>query len=193
MTILGKHTIDETRHLIAVAQFRINRTNDLVNQLPYTAENVQLVKDWNEFVEVRWKQAHALALEGILGLKLANPLVPEHSMPAETQYMRIVNAMNKQEGLIQKGDLTDFISRFEAATDKKFDSEGQPVPEGWDPDLAAYQEVDATIKAGEKIATEVKTEVMAAAKSYLGLTIGLGLGAVALVVGGTVLATKVYL
>jgi hypothetical protein len=189
MTILGKHTIDEARMIMRTAEFRMERAKTLINLMPFTKENVQLVKDWNEFVEVRWKNAHNQAQAGMLSLKLANPLVPENSMPCEKEYMLIIHAMNKQEGLIQKGDLSDLIGRLEKASGQSLDESGHPVPAGFDPDLAAYQEVDKRIKAGEKTAKDVGEAAKGAAKSNIGLIIGLS----ALGIAGVVVATKVYL
>lgn len=159
MTVLGQHTVDETRQLMRTAEFRMTRANDLVNQMPFTPENVQLVKDWNQFTDVRWRNAHDQVIDSIIGLKFANPLISESLLPAEKQFNLILSALNKQQGLVQPGDLSDLISRLEKASGKTLDESNHPLPPDFDPDLAAYQKADATIKDGEAAAAALRKKL----------------------------------
>jgi len=157
MTVLGKHTIDETRQLMRTIEFRIDRAQALVNRLPFTNENVKLVKEWNEFVEVRWKNAHDQALNRILLLKINNPLIREDLVPAEGEFNLVMKARNQQgEGVIVPGDLTDLVTRLEKGSGEKLDEEGAPPPPGFDPDIEAFKKADATIKSGEAAAQAAK-------------------------------------
>lgn len=190
MTVLGNHTIAETRDLMRTVEFRIERAADLVNRLPFSTDNVKLVKEWNEFVEVRWKNAHDQALNRILVLKFDNPLASESVIPAEGEFKLVMKARNQQgEGIVVPGDLSDLIHRLEVGSGQSLDEDNHPLPTGFDPDLAAFQAVDAKIKAGEKAAEDAKKAAGNAAKSNVGLIIGLS----ALGIVGVVVATKIYL
>jgi len=160
MTVLGKHTIDETRQLMRTIEFRIERAQPLVNRLPFTKENVQLVKEWNEFVEVRWKNAHDQALDRILLLKVNNPLIREDLVPAEGEFNLVMKARNQQgENKVVPGDLSDLISRLEKGSGQSLNEEGHPLPPEFDPDIEAFKKADATIKAGEAAAKAAATAV----------------------------------
>ncbi len=186
MTIFGKQTIDETRHLMRVVEFRAERTNLLMNSgMPFSPGNLALIKDWNTWQE-RWEAAREKVLSKLLGRKLAQPLVSDALLEAQEEFDMVQRAIGSPHDVIA---LSPIIQRFEIATGKKFDSEGQPMPEGFDPDHIAYKKVDEKIKEGEAAAKAGAAVVKDAAKSNIGLIV---LGGAALVVGGVVVA-KVYL
>jgi hypothetical protein len=147
--ILDQHTVDDVRQLMRTVEFRIDRSRDLVNHLPFTRENVALVDEWNTFVDERWKKGHDDAITTMIALKVANPLVNETILPAESTFkslMRILFA--KGEGTVSPGDLSDIINRLETASGLKLDEKGAP-PANFDPDLGAFLAADAAIKKGE--------------------------------------------
>ncbi len=142
------HTVDDVRQLMRTAEFRIDRAGALVNRLPFTAENVKLVEEWDTFVDVRWKKAHDAVLASIVALKLQNPLVVEPLLPAEKEFQAILKAITATPGRTQTGDLSDLINRLQAASGEKLDETGAP-PANFDPDLPIFLKADAAIKQGE--------------------------------------------
>lgn len=181
MTILGKHTVDETRHLIRLADFRVDGVNkELIPALKDpTAETVKALRDWNAF-ETKWEQVHHHVVETLLGQKISNPLVPENVLPSETEFKQVSDILD---------ELTGFIRRFGNLTGKAINRDGEPPPDQVDPDLKAFQAVDEKIKAGEAAAADAKKAAGKAASSNTGLLIGLGVAGVL----GVVVATKIYL
>lgn len=151
MTVLGQHSIAEVRFLMRTAEFRIHNAQEtLLDHLPFSQENVKLVKEWDEFVDGRWRNAHDKILSDIVKLKLVSPLVPEDLIPAEAQYQAVIKALNAQgESKVVAGDLSDLIRRLETASGIVMDESANPMPNDWDPDLAAFQQADAAIKSGE--------------------------------------------
>lgn len=195
MTILGKHTIDETQHLMKTVEFRIENTDRLNNQISadFIRNNSEkyrvLQMDWANFKN-RWKIARAKALSDIRALNISNPLVPVSAIPCEDTYKMIKKAINVGgEETYITGDLTDCVQRISLAAGATVDETNKPMPTGFDPDFAAYREVDAGIKQGEAAAKAAGEKAKQVAKSNIGLMIGIGVGAVV----GTVVLTKVYL
>lgn len=186
MTIFGKQTVGETRHLMKTVEFRIEMTNKLLNKLAASKENVILVKDWNTWNE-RWAGEREKVLDGILAIRLASPLVGnEDLLESQALFDRVQKAIGSRHEVIA---LTPLIQRFESATGEKLDEANAPMPANFDPDHAAYKAVDSKIKAGEAAAKAAATGVKDAAKSNIGLIV---IGAAVVVVGGFV-AVKVYL
>lgn len=185
MTFLGRNTVDETRHLMRTVEFRIEHTQPLLNKLSFNDSNVALIKDWNTFTE-RWTSVRERVLQLLLGNKLNHVLVPEHSLPAQDEYNTIMKAIGTPHEVIA---LSPLIGRFEVATGERLNETDKPIPEGYDPDFAAYKEVDDKIKAAEKAADEAGKAAKSAAKSNIGLLVGLGVAGIVT----TVVATKVYL
>ncbi len=196
MTILGQHTIDETRQLIRTVEFRIDRTTQtLLTHLEFNAENVALVNDWNAFVDERWKAAHDKAIASMLNSKILNPLVSESIMPAEKEFQIISTAINAKPGVISPGDLSDLINRLEKASGLTLDETGHPMPPDFDPDLGAFQRADAAIKAGEGAAKAFEASLPGIGTPSIGLNLpwyGYAIGAaIAGAVGYSVYKTSV--
>jgi hypothetical protein len=186
MTIFGKQTIDETRHLMRVVEFRVKRAKELGESgMPFSAANATIIKDWNTWQE-RWDAAREKVLNNLLMKKLSQPLVSDALLEAQAEFDMVQKAIGSPHEVIA---LSPIITRFEVATGKKFDSEGQPIPVGFDPDHAAYKKVDDSIKAGEAAAKAAADGAKNAAKSNTGIIV---LGAVG-IVAVTVVAAKVYL
>jgi len=185
MSILGKQTVDEVRHLMRTVEFRIEQVLKLIDRLPFSASNAQTVGDWNIWEE-RWKVARQNVLNQVLGLKLANPLVSEATLPAQAQFDAVQKAIGTPREVIA---LSPLVQRIQLATGEKIDEENRPMPTGYDPDHAAYKQVDAQIKAGEAAAKAAGETVKKAAKSNTGLLI---IGGAGLALAGVV-AVKVYL
>jgi hypothetical protein len=150
VSLFGIPTIDEVRHIMRTVEFRIQRTQPMLNKLEFNPQNLQLVKDWNVFTDERWKQAREKALEGIVKIRLANPLVlKEELLTAQDEFNTVIKGQGTLKETIA---LSPLIRRFEAATGLKIDEEGHPMPSTFDPDLEVYKAADAKIKAGEAAA-----------------------------------------
>lgn len=147
--IAGQHGIDDVRQLMRTAEFRMDRAQALINRLPFSSENVALVKEWDDFVDVRWKNAHDRVLANLVTLRLDQPLVVESLLPAEAEFQIILKAINTVPGKTQTGDLTDLINRLQAASGVQLDETGHPLPPDFDPDLEVFQRADAATKQGE--------------------------------------------
>jgi hypothetical protein len=185
MTIFGKQTIDETRHLMKVVEFRAERATALSNQMPFSPANVAVIKDWNTWTE-RWEAAREKVLNNLLVKKLGQPLVSDALLESQAEFDMVQKAIGTPHEVIA---LSPLITRLEVASGKKFDSEGQPMPTGFDPDHAAYKKVDESIKAGEAAAKAAGDTVKDAAKSNTGVII---LGSVG-IAAATYLLAKIYL
>ncbi len=185
MSLFGKQTIAETRHLMNTIEFRIERVGELVNRLEFNEGNLQLVKDWDVWNE-RWDAARERVLDRLLGKKLAQPLVSDSLIEAQSEFDIVMKAKGTPAEVIA---LPSLITRFEAATGQRLNETDAPMPEGFDPDLAAYKKVDEQIKNGEAAAKAAGQVAGQAAKSNTGIIV---LGGVGLVLAGGVLA-KVYL
>ncbi len=195
MTILGQHTIDETRHLMKTVEFRIQATEKtaatisrrFIDENPILFTDIQL--DWTAF-KARWAIARDKALKDILMLNAGQPLVPASAIPAEFVFKNIQRAINVGGGeTFTKGDLMDCILRIESAANTRIDEKDAPLPSGFDPDFAAYRQVDTVIRNGEEAARKAAEAATKAAKSNIGLMI---LGGFGLVAAGVVVS-KVYL
>ncbi len=149
MSILGQHGVDEVRHLMRTAEFRMQRAQALIARLEFTKANVALVQDWNDFVDVRWKKAHDSVLSSLVTLRLDNPGAAEAFIPAEKEFQIISRAINKTPGLISPGDLTDLIRRLEEASGMSLDESNHPLPDSFDPDLETFKKADTAIRGGE--------------------------------------------
>lgn len=185
MTILGKQTVDEVKHLMKTVEFRIEQVQKLMVGMEFSPARAHLVGDWN-FWEERWKLARENVLNQILGLKLANPLVNDATLPAQAQFDAVQKAIGTPKEIIA---LSPLIARFQAETGQLIDEKNRPMPTGYDPDLAAYKKVDEQVKAGEAAAKAAGHTIKEAAKSNTGLLI---LGGAGLALAG-VIAVKVYL
>ena len=159
MTILGSHTIDETEHLMKLVEYRIQQgnkanasiTQDQVNVDPLAMLDLQ--SDWTAF-QVRWATMRDPVLKDLTSLSLGQPLVSDTLIASESQYQKVLGAINTgPNGSIAKGDLSDCLSRIERIGHVVVDLNNQPLPTGFDPDLAVYKTADATIKQGKAIAS----------------------------------------
>lgn len=195
MTILGKHTVDETLHLMKTVEFRqqagdkVNATITPAFQQAFPDVYRKLQSDWANWKN-RWAIARANVTKRLMILNDSQPLVPASTLPAEDEYRTIRKAINVGgEDTYTTGDLTDCLNRIETAAGTQIDEKNKPMPTGFDPDFAMYREVDAKIKAGEAAAREAADAAKKAAKSNIGLLVGLGVAGVV----GTVVVTKIYL
>ena len=102
MTILGKHTVAETRDLVRATEFRVNK--DLKQweavkkrRAPQlTMGQSRLDSDIAKFV-TRWTDVRDTQTLAMLASVLANPGVAPFILPAEDQFVAISNARSRTE------------------------------------------------------------------------------------------------
>lgn len=195
MTVLGHHTVEESRDLMKLIEFRKKKNEEVFQQItPSFRQNQAAVfdalnRDWQAWKK-QWSDASIQAGDLLVALNVGNPLVPASAIAAEPEYKMLEKGAQVDNG--KKNDETDFMRlmiRTEQASGITFDEKDQPAPSGFDPDLAAFKKVDASIKAGEAAAKAANAAAAKGAKSNIGLMV---IGGVALVATGAVIA-KVYL
>src|SRR6185369_6846241 len=155
MTVLGKHTIQETEDLMKTVEFRIKAGDKVNNQItePQIRANLDrytdLQVDWRDF-KARWATGRDRLLDKLLIMKLSTPLVSNSLLASEGEYREVKKLINVGgEDTFAKGDLTDCLNRIEALSGQQINEKDAPMPAGFDPDLAAYKKVDDAIKDGE--------------------------------------------
>lgn len=156
MTILGKHTITETRELITNVQYRVNdvsRTFDSLTDSQLASDST-LKEDWAKWL-ASWKTQRATAEDMLRGFKLASPLVSEDNIPAESAFEKILKTVNSNyPDRYSDKDLPGLqirIQKIKPIDWKEVDKSRTDAP---DADLKAFQKVDATIKSGEQQAKD---------------------------------------
>lgn len=195
MTVLGQHTIEETKDLMKQIEWRIRETDRINNLITpdqivqNAAEFSDMEMDWTKF-KSRWAAARDSVLDRLFVINVANPLVPATMIACENQFQIIKKAINVSGNeTFTKGDLNDCTLRIVKFADKPFDSKDQPMPTGFDPDLLAYKKLDSSIRAGEAAAAAAAAKAKETASSNIGLIVGAGIVGVI----GVIVATKVYL
>lgn len=194
MTILGQHTVAEARDLLRATEFRVNKNIQQLDKVraarprqPSSPEQVRLDADMSIFVK-RWvetRDKQALLLAASIA---SNPMVSPSVLPAETNYVAIVKASTRDDPRLV------FIEQRIDVEAKQLNLAptnlaGMPSQNSPDADFAGLRKLDAAIAAGEKAAAEAAAAAKKAAKSNIGLLLGLG----AVGVLGTVVAVKIYL
>lgn len=160
MSVLGFHSVAETKELLAAKDYDIKQVQDAFEAFapewlrndPLTAAD--WTSDWNTF-GVRYSAAKTGAVIGMAALNAASPLVPENLVPAEPFWNGILRALSKTPGFVQRGDFQDLHNRLVSAQNKPVDFSGQPQPtNASDADLAVFQASDATLKALGDVAVQ---------------------------------------
>jgi hypothetical protein len=186
MTILGQHTVAETRDLIRAIEFRVNKDVQQFGRIqaqrlnPPTAAQTKLDSDMTAFIR-EWTDTRDKQTVLMTASVLANPSVAPFILPAEKQFVAINDVVS-----VRIPHLMDIEQRIDteaaniglAPTDRS----GAPPQNSPDADFVALKKLDSAIKDGE-------TAAKGAAKSNTGLIIG----AAVLGVIGVVVVTKVYL
>jgi hypothetical protein len=189
MTILGQHTVSETRDLIRATEFRVNKLVQLLQRIqtqranPPTDEQLKLDDDMAKFVR-KWIDVRDTQTIIMAAAVTANPSVHPVILPAEKQFVAIVEVSTRNPNTDLR--LISLQNRVDTAAEKlglaKVDLSQTPSQNSPDADFLALKKLDAAIKSGEETAKKV-------VKSNTGLIIG----AVVAGVVGVVVVTKVYL
>ncbi len=151
MTILGQHTIAETRDLIRSVEFRVNKYLTRLQQLqmrrlqPTTAEQQQLDSDMTTFVK-RWVDVRDTNTLAMAAGMAANPGVIPDILPAESNWVAIQKAFAGDEPrLIDLQNRIDIESNGQGFVPVDLSTiPGQNSP---DVDFLAMRKLDAAIAA----------------------------------------------
>jgi hypothetical protein len=192
MTILGQHTVSETRDLIRACEFRLNKYLQQYQRIqstrlnPPTAEQRKLDDDVVAFVR-EWTNTRDRETLVMTAAMLANPSVMPFVLPAEKSY-KAVDAVFR-ERIPHFKDIQQRIDA-EAVTLQMPPPDLTAIPpqDSPDADFVALKKLDEAIAAaGNPLGKPGGTD--SAAKSPLGMIL-IG-GAVIAAVGGALYVKKV--
>jgi len=189
--ILGKHVLDETRDLLAVADYRFKETAKAFVDMQFSPvnENIRtgIGADWKILSE-KWSVARKEIVAALILKTALYPFaVPASMIPTEEQWIAIQSFIWGQENV--KGSLQDITKRIEVATGKKILYPNQPRGTSGDIDLALLAVLDEKIRVMEEAAKAAKEGAGKAATSNTGLIIGVAIVGTVVAVG----AVKHYL
>lgn len=181
MTILGQHTVAETRDLIRSLQFRINKIDQQWSRVrqqrlaPPSQGQQLLDDDWIAFLKV-WTDTRDKQTVIMTAAVLANPSVAPFVLPAESSYKAIDDVTRVRIPHLK--DMEQRIAAEAMALDiPATDLSQQPGQNSPDADFAAIKKLDAAIAAaGNPLGKPGGTDSIA--KSPLGL----------IIIGGSILA-----
>jgi len=151
MTILGRHTVAETRDLIRATEFRVNQNLKYWESIrarrtgARTPDQTLLDSDIAKFVD-RWTTVRDTQTLAMLASVLANPGVAPFILPAEDQFVAIDNATRRTNPRL--GDIQGRLEK-EAATVglPGVDLSATPAQNSPDADFAALGKLDQAIAA----------------------------------------------
>lgn len=192
MTILGQHTINETRDLIRAQQFRITKNDQQFSKVraqrfsPPSSEQSVLDMDWANFMRV-WTDTRDRETLAMAAGMAANPTVSPDVLPAEKNFKAVNSVLT--ERIPHLKDLEQRIND-EAKTLglTPTDLSRMPSQDSPDADFNAMKKLDAAIKdSGNPLGKPGGSDSVA--RSPLG--IALIVGAVAALAGGVIYVKKV--
>ena len=150
-TVAGRHTVAETRQLMAVVDYRFRETEKAIEAMKARGlpanidERTALLTDWTRALAA-WRNARPRL---VLSLKVKNAatVLPSSFVPSEDEWLETLAFVEGQE--LRRGSLQDVVRRVERATGQRILFAEQPSQNASDPDLAVYRELDREIRAGE--------------------------------------------
>lgn len=155
MTILGRHTVNEARDLLAAADYRFRETFKAFDALK--DKPADLTTDVGNLART-WKSERVNIILDLTKLtttaQLAAGMIPVSAdiIPAEDDYQKILSFV--QYGENTKGSLQDVTHRIEKLSGKQILYPNQPKQDSPDLDLETYKDLDSAIKQGEDAASK---------------------------------------
>lgn len=159
-TVLGHHSIAETRELAALIDFQVRAADDLIAKhqpLPTDAATASAMARWRTWRE-NWQKTRDKVLFDLRVLSFSSPLTPATLQAAETHYVKLKCAINKScdESHTDPGDMREVTTALEKALGESADLSGfrAQFPEQSqisDPDMTAFQKLDAAVKTLDKV------------------------------------------
>lgn len=164
MTILGKHTLDETRDLLAVADYRFSETGKAYDALQ--SKPADIVTDWTA-LSSKWAKDRVSFRNRLLVAAANNLLLPASAIATEDVWRDILAYVQFQENV--KGSLQDITRRIEQASGKQIRYENQPGQNSPDVDIALFKDLDNKTKELDAAANAAGGGIKDAATSKWGL------------------------
>lgn len=186
--ILGKHTLNETRDLLAVVDYRFKETEKTLKDTPNKPDD--LVNDWNALFP-KWVKGRDEVISELRRKALATVGASANVVATEPEYQKILSFFQGQE--LVKGSFQDIVNRLGKLRGAPLAFPNDPKQNSPDVDLAVFKELDTDIKVMEKNAAAAKQAAVEGAKEVAKSDIGLIIGGT--IFGGIVLhaVAKKYL
>ena len=186
-TVLGEHSVGETRDLINVLEWRTDKINQGWREIAERGlSNVALKGDPSFQTDLdayldRWISARRKAKLTLAAITLATPFVAESLVPSEGTYQDLLHATSATYPSYGKGDLPDVQHRLQAMRpNNPIDFSGMPNSNAPDFDLNAYRAADTVWKAtGEPVQSFFEEN-----KGKIAFGIGTVIAVVALIYAG---------
>lgn len=176
MTIFGKHTLDETRDLLAVADYRFKETGKAYDALAVKPDDI--TADWTA-LSAKWAKDRKLIAELLIVDAVKGFPLPSSAVATEDEWKKTLDYIQYQE--LVKGSLQDITKRIETASGAKILYPNQPAPNSTqDVDIDLFKDLDKKTRDLDAAANAAKEGAKDAAFSNWGLMIG-----------GTILVTLV--
>lgn len=166
MTVLGKHTVAETRVLVKDIDYQFKQVEDAFQRLNPAWKDANpdryalLFKNWQK-AKLDWADARTkVSLDLELTMAAAGMLASEDIVPAEEAYNRALR-QTAQAGRNGEDSLY-MTSRYITEINKEpIDYSGRPNQLGtWDFDFAAYNKSDGLVKKVEQTISENKGTIL---------------------------------
>ncbi len=172
MTIAGRHTMEETRQLIAAKDALIQQIQSAFTKSGWVGADAEDWRaDWYDFNQ-RWIRMKKDVNYEFTKASIMSPGIPASVVPTEDEWQLVLKACNASgTGLYTDGDLPDMQHRLEKVVGPFVDGSKIPKQDGWDADLAGYKQADNATK-------EIKTAATSNTARNIGLGVALALGAV---------------
>jgi len=182
--ILGKRTLDETRDLLAVADYRFSETGKAYNALKVKPQDI--TNDWIILSDKWKKDSREIAGNLVLAQAKWFPITAAN-IPTDDDYQRIIKYVQYQEQ--DPKSLQGITRRIERVSGQPILYPKQPKQVLTDVDLDLFKKLDASTKAAEAAAEEAKKKAGETAKNNWPWIVG------GTIVGtvGLMVAAKVYL
>jgi hypothetical protein len=152
MTILGRHTISETKALLNLMEWRIDNLNDVVvaykrDEPTIFDKDPTLVRDWDTLI-ARWVDAKGWVKTRYVAALIANPLVGPEVIPDEDNYQALLHAGSTTYPRYTDTDLPGLQARIQKLHPERVLDFGPPPKDfSLDLDLQAYRAADTSAKA----------------------------------------------
>ena len=114
MVILGKHTLNETRDLLAVADYRFKETGKAFDELK--DKPVDLTNDWLPTL-AKWNLARVDIVSELRKKAALGLTTPSDLIATEPEWLRVLGFVQGQE--LVKGSLQDVTNRIKQPPDQR--------------------------------------------------------------------------
>lgn len=165
--ILGSHTLDETRDLLATADYRFKETGKAYDALATKPEDI--TQDWQKLSE-QWSKDRKQIAGRLTFLAATGFPLPSSAIRTEPEWKQILDYVQYQEN--RKGSLQDITNRISKLRGAPILYENQPKGEATgDLDLELFKELDQTTRNLDAAADAARGGAVDAVTSNFGLTL----------------------